>query len=271
MESDQPDLYFYHLQRRAPKPVPVLNEACLFNVTTSVPKHYGCVFHGTISRQYADELVLKHGNGAYLVRESLRQRKQYTLVLLFDGEVKNFRLYFDGAHHYVADKLYETLEDLVADGLICYYCEKYGRSQIERMTVRRSSRTQSASHSIYSEPQFAPIGKTNPEQQRPASSEIKQRKSMALLGDADGVFTAVEPVKSKHDFRVTTFFGPHWCAVCNNYMWGLVSQVKNMQNYCFIIPLSLNPPNLFGVRNFIEFTYLFNLFLSIDIFCENIH
>ncbi|XP_063716572.1 beta-chimaerin-like isoform X2 [Symsagittifera roscoffensis] len=196
---DEPDLYFYNLQRQAPKPVPVLNDFHSFNLTAHIPDHYGLVFHGVLNRVEADNLVRKFGQGAYLVRESNRQR-----------------------------------EDLVKDGLICFYCEKYGKREIEKMTMRKNNSTKSellfAGKVELDDASETRLSKSNSNTPRKSeiSSEAKpvivRRSAMDLRGDLDGIFQAVEPIKSKHGFKVTTFFGPHWCAVCNNYMWGLVSQ-----------------------------------------------
>lgn len=43
------------------------------------------------------------GEGAYLIRASRRAADAYTLCLLFDGNVMNYKLYYDGMH-YVAEK-----------------------------------------------------------------------------------------------------------------------------------------------------------------------
>lgn len=53
--------------------------------------------------------------GAYLVRESRRAPGSYTLAICFDRKVLNYRLYYDGLH-YVGEKRFERMEDLVADG-----------------------------------------------------------------------------------------------------------------------------------------------------------
>lgn len=41
----------------------------------------------------------------------------------FDGATKNYKLYYDTnlLQHYVGDKYFEYLDDLVADGLICFF------------------------------------------------------------------------------------------------------------------------------------------------------
>lgn len=48
------------------------------------------------------------------------------------GATKHFRLYFDG-QHYVADKRFDTVHDLVADGLITMYVETKAADYIGRI------------------------------------------------------------------------------------------------------------------------------------------
>ena len=49
--------------------------------------------------------------------------------LRFEGKTKNFKLYFDGLH-YVGEKKFESVEDLVADGLITFHLQ----SKVSRIT-----------------------------------------------------------------------------------------------------------------------------------------
>jgi len=44
------------------------------------------------------------------------------LARRFDGVTKNFKLYYDN-QHYVGEKRFDTIQDLVADGLITFYLE----------------------------------------------------------------------------------------------------------------------------------------------------
>ncbi|KAH7946458.1 hypothetical protein HPB49_025436 [Dermacentor silvarum] len=91
-------------------------------------------FHGIISREEA-ERMLQEGDGCYLVRESQRAPGQYTLSLRFGNACKNFRLYHDGMH-YVGEKRFATLQDLVADGLITMYLETYAGEYINSMCAQ---------------------------------------------------------------------------------------------------------------------------------------
>ncbi|CAL8307396.1 unnamed protein product [Merluccius merluccius] len=90
-------------------------------------------YHGMISREEADQL-LNQAEGSYLIRESQRQAGTYTLALRFRNQTKNFRLYHDGKH-FVAEKRFESIHDLVTDGLITLYIETKAAEYIAKMTI----------------------------------------------------------------------------------------------------------------------------------------
>lgn len=95
-----------------------------------------------MNRTEAEQLLL-HGtesdgeaDGRYLVRESSRTKGQMTLSLRFSSMTKNYRLYHDDAgQHYVNElKKFDTLHDLVADGLITLYMELHAGDYIANLT-----------------------------------------------------------------------------------------------------------------------------------------
>ena len=51
----------------------------------------------------------------------------------FDGATKNFKLYYDG-QHYVGEKRFDDVNDLVADGLITYYLESKAADYIASLS-----------------------------------------------------------------------------------------------------------------------------------------
>lgn len=51
----------------------------------------------------------------------------------FDGQTKNYKLYYDGLH-YVGEKRFETVEQLVADGLIHFYIESRAADYIASLS-----------------------------------------------------------------------------------------------------------------------------------------
>ncbi|KAG9328757.1 hypothetical protein JZ751_010776, partial [Albula glossodonta] len=97
------------------------------------PKYYGREYHGMISREEADQL-LSVAEGSYLIRESQRQPGTYTLALRFGNQTRNFRLYYDGKH-FVGEKRFESIHDLVTDGLITLYIETKAAEYIAKMTI----------------------------------------------------------------------------------------------------------------------------------------
>lgn len=182
----------YLLQERAPKPKEVLCNRRIFNK----PIQYGEEYHGLIERQEAEQLLKEAGEGAYLVRASRRSPDANTLCMLFDGNVLNYKLYFDGCH-FVAEKRFEELRLLVADGLIAMYMDKYASDYIRRM----------ADEAIY--------------EQSPYSQYITEQRALA------------SPSKQPHEFVSFTFKMPHYCDYCRNFLWGLVQQGVRCSNCGF--------------------------------------
>ena len=104
-----------------------------------------------ISRQEA-EFLLGTDDGNFLVRESNNPPGSATLaikfffffflnlkfisklnILRFSNETKNYKMYYDGAF-YVGDKRFDSVSDLVHDGLISFYIEKHASNYIAMMS-----------------------------------------------------------------------------------------------------------------------------------------
>uniref|UniRef100_A0AAY4A3E0 Beta-chimaerin n=1 Tax=Denticeps clupeoides TaxID=299321 RepID=A0AAY4A3E0_9TELE len=181
-----------------------------------------CRFHGMISRERADEL-LGSAEGAYLIRESQRQPGSYTLALRFGHQTLNYRLFYDGKH-FVGEKRFESVHDLVTDGLITLYIETKAAEYIARMTtnpiyehlgytsllrdkiVHRLSRVRNEPKKVT----FQKDGKI--------SSPLVRHSA---IKDCPEKHCNYEKV---HNFKVHTFRGPHWCEYCANFLWGLIAQ-----------------------------------------------
>ncbi|XP_031667669.1 beta-chimaerin-like [Oncorhynchus kisutch] len=133
-EDYQPPIwksYLYRLQQEAPRPKRM---TCPQEMETR-PKYYGREFHGMLSRESADEL-LGGAEGAYLVRESQRQpgTPHLGLKVLFGHQTLNYRLFYDGSTLW-GRKRFETVHDLVTDGLITLYIETKAAEYIAKMTT----------------------------------------------------------------------------------------------------------------------------------------
>ncbi|XP_054903778.1 beta-chimaerin isoform X2 [Poeciliopsis prolifica] len=210
--------YLYQLQQEAPRPKRI---TCPQEME-SRPKYYGREFHGMISREYADEL-LAGKEGAYLIRESQRQPGTHTLALSFGHQTLNYRLFYDGKH-FVGEKRFESVHDLVTDALITLYIETKAAEYIAKMTT----------NPIYEHLGYTSLlkdkmvhrlsrGRTEPrrvtfQSDDRISSPVVRRSA---LKDTPEKLSSYEKI---HNFKVHTFRGPHWCEYCANFMWGLIAQ-----------------------------------------------
>uniref|UniRef100_A0A672IWK8 N-chimaerin n=1 Tax=Salarias fasciatus TaxID=181472 RepID=A0A672IWK8_SALFA len=183
------------------------------------------MYHGMISREDADQL-LSQAEGSYLIRESQRQPGTYTLALRFGNQTRNFRLYHDGKH-FVGEKRFESIHDLVTDGLITLYIETKAAEYIAKMTIN---------------PIYEHVGYTTLNQEPPSSllprggrgtdgtdaapgrggteDRLTSLVRRATLRESD----LMPKYEKVHNFKVHTFRGPHWCEYCANFMWGLIAQ-----------------------------------------------
>lgn len=76
-----------------------------------------------------------------MVRESGTEFGQHCLVLRINGDIKNYRLYYDCCLFYVGEKKFPSLNELVTDGIIHLFIEAKAKSYIESMSK----------HSVYVE------------------------------------------------------------------------------------------------------------------------
>ncbi|XP_014680656.1 PREDICTED: beta-chimaerin-like isoform X2 [Priapulus caudatus] len=223
------------------------------------------LFHGMVSREEADA-QLSECDGCYLVRESQRAPGSYTLSMRFNDVTKNYRLFYDG-HHYVGDKRFETLQELVADGLITLYMETHAADYIAVMANEsdyeespyfklnsqlRRSRTQDSIHSNKSlqlsgkaaelEPVEIPVDDIDflPDRETPETSSQQGDYETPHPDAVRGLEEALERKRldvhhyeKAHQFKVHTFRGPHWCDFCGNFLWGLIAQGVRCQDCGF--------------------------------------
>lgn len=214
--------YLYQLQQEAPHPRRL---TCTCEVENR-PKYYGREYHGMISREEADQL-LSQAEGSYLIRESQRQPGTYTLALRFGNQTKNFRLYHDGKH-FVGEKRFESIHDLVTDGLITLYIETKAAEYIAKMTINPIYEHVGYT-TLNQEPtlkKHLPLSPDVPDGPVPAKDGCNAEERLtslvrrATLRESD----LMPKYEKVHNFKVHTFRGPHWCEYCANFMWGLIAQ-----------------------------------------------
>ncbi|XP_074652325.1 N-chimaerin-like isoform X3 [Tubulanus polymorphus] len=226
--------YLYHLQMQAPKPKRVV---CRRDLGSRVPFQYGREFHGAISREETDSL-LSECDGCYLVRESQRAPGTYTLAIRFEAITKNFKLFYDG-QHYVGEKRFDTIHDLVADGLITFYLESKASDYIEALS-KESNYEESPYYRNKYRKQRELLIRSPQIYEGIGVKGSYERDAAVLRGDTtdsspkeDKMPIDVTKYKKPHNFKVHTFKGPHWCEFCANFMWGLIAQGVKCQDCGF--------------------------------------
>lgn len=250
--------YLYRLQQKAPKARRIV---CNKEIPNK-PTHYGKEFHGCISREEADELV-SEADGCYLVRESQRSPGSYTLTMRFGRVSKNFRLYYDGSH-YVGEKRFQTIQDLVADGLITMYIDTYAKDYVDTMMI-----------SPVKSEEKKDVGKDETKENEPAKEStdeadaaVKDQEHRYSIGKRPSLKPSA--YKKNHNFKVNTFKGPHWCDYCRNFLWGLIMQGVKCQDCGFnahkqcstsgLIPANCQPDKKYVRRVFgVDLTTLVKL------------
>ncbi|KAG8201103.1 hypothetical protein JTE90_028773 [Oedothorax gibbosus] len=226
--------YLYQLQQEAPIPKRILCNREVY----ARPSHYGREFHGKISREEAERLLVE--DGCYLVRESQRALGQYTLSMRFGGITKNFKLYYDGKH-YVGEKRFDTIQDLVADGLISMYLEVHAGDYIATMCMeskyedspymtlnsykRKITRNRCRSTIRHAKDEVAlkkEVQKEEPYHEYDRPPIESPTNDVFLHEDGDGI--DVLQFEKLHVFKTNNFIGLPWCDFCGNFMWGLIAQ-----------------------------------------------
>ncbi|XP_068103121.1 N-chimaerin [Hyperolius riggenbachi] len=214
--------YLYQLQQEAPHPRRI---TCTQEVENR-PKYYGREFFGMISREETDQL-LSVAEGSYLIRESQRQPGTYTLALRFGNQTRNFRLYHDGKH-FVGEKRFESIHDLVTDGLITLYIETKAAEYIAKMTINPiyehigyTTLTREPAHKKH----MPTVKEAHDEKDSSGEDVTAENRLTSLVRRATLKENEQVPKYEKvHNFKVHTFRGPHWCEYCANFMWGLIAQ-----------------------------------------------
>lgn len=238
--------YLYQLQQKAPKPKRITSKQNMIG-DRNLP--YGREFHGAISREETD-LLIGDCDGCYLVRESQRAEKSYTLAIRFDYQTKNFKLYYDG-QHYVGEKRFDTIHDLVEDGLIAFYLESKAADYIARLSnesnyeespyyrTKRKKQHQIlvsshpstlASLTASSSGSLCPVHHSTDGTICSQDSPTSLKQALSLLGDPK---FNIKLYEKAHNFKTTTFKGPYWCDYCANFMWGLIAQGVKCQDCGF--------------------------------------
>ena len=166
----------------------------------------------------------------------------------FDSKIRNYKLYYDG-QHYVRDKRYDSLYELVAEGLLTLYMEANARPYIEMMnsfnnyekspymTLNKIKRRTVIGQAGRKSDTFMAKDSCCHEDRKDSGILELQTKDLAISQPVAGerfVSDAVDYDKP-HAFKTHTFKGLNWCEFCGNFLWGFTAQgVKCEGIYCIL-------------------------------------
>ncbi|XP_075154955.1 rho GTPase activating protein at 5A [Haematobia irritans] len=244
----KPELY--KIQLEAPNPKPLHTNKILKNNVGNeekIPNFYGTEYHGRMNHKEADELLNNKPDGTFIVRKSPGAEDYYTLSLRFNGKTKHFKIYFkSGEGHFLQEKSkhFESVYDLVADGLVSFYMQLHAAPIINEINQQTGNSYQSSPYmtlnrrklrALSNDLRKSLVHKTNGN--KDYLDDRKVIDSNKQISVVDGCSASTEKVidqdvdtllpfvyEKDHAFKVHTFKGLNWCEVCANFLWGFTAQ-----------------------------------------------
>lgn len=250
----------YKIQLEAPTPKALMRQRDI----SDSPDYFGYEYHGNLDYKLTKQLLSSSCDGSYLIRQSPGATDFFTLSIKFDERVKHFKIYYKpNLGHYLKEdsKRFETIHELVADGLVTFYMQKHAAPIIKEMM--------SQSRNCY---QQSPYMTLNRRKLRALSNDLRKSiKGPELLdvpvyplADVEiktGIITNEEidvlPIvyEKPHHFKIHTFKGLNWCELCANFLWGFTAQGVKCEGEFFYIYLIV-PNNL--ICTYLNIIYLFD-------------
>lgn len=233
---------------------------------------YGYEYHGVMDHKQSEELLKDTVDGSYLVRRSPGASDYYTLSLRFNNRTKHYKIYYKpNCGHFLKEdfKRFETIHDLVADGLVNFYMQIHAAPIIQSMLTQTKSSYQQSPYMTLNRRKLRALSndlrKSLKYENQPPNIDnvgaitsslttatitnttdakaIKQTEENFNHLNANGQNLAspsddidVLPViyQKSHKFKIHTFKGLNWCEFCANFLWGFTAQGVKCEDCGFI-------------------------------------
>lgn len=226
------------MQLEAPTPKPILRKKPL-NSSDELTQ-YGDEYHGQMGFQEAEKLLDNTADGSFLLRKSPKAEEYFTLSVRFNKKTKHFKIYYKpGKGHYLQEqsKHFETINELVADGLITFYIQLHAApilSQINQQTLHSFQQSPYMTlnrrklRALSNEMRKSLI-KTNSQEQKETDVDLTPENPANNNTDVADASLGIDPIlpliyEKAHNFRTHTFKGLNWCEFCANFLWGFTAQ-----------------------------------------------
>ncbi|XP_059621724.1 beta-chimaerin [Phlebotomus argentipes] len=222
----KPELY--RIQLEAPTPKAVMRKHDL----DSAPEQYGWEYHGEMDHRRSEEILSDTQDGTFLVRQSPGAADFFTLSVRFNRRTKHYRIFHrPGYGHYLKEdfKRFDSIHDLVADGLVNFYMQIHAAPVFQEMLAQTQ-------HSYHQSPYMT----LNRRKLRALSKDL--RKTVLAAGLPPPAAAAapdeadVLPIvyEKHHAFKLHSFKGLNWCEFCANFLWGFTAQGVKCEDCGFI-------------------------------------
>lgn len=234
----------YKIQLDAPTPKAIMR----LTDVTDPPVFYGYEFHGQLDHKRSESILDDKSDGSYLVRQSAGASDFYTLSLRFGNRTKHYKIYYkpNWGHFLKEDfKRFESIHDLVADGLVNFYMQIHAAPIIQEMM--------SQTRNCY---QQSPYMTLNRRKLRALSNDLRKSLKLDNQKNENLLITSSTPPKQaltptnanvpeemdalpvvyqkSHKFKIHTFKGLNWCEFCANFLWGFTAQGVKCEDCGFI-------------------------------------
>nr|NP_727007.1 Rho GTPase activating protein at 5A, isoform A [Drosophila melanogaster]AAF46047.1 Rho GTPase activating protein at 5A, isoform A [Drosophila melanogaster] len=234
----KPELYKLQLEAPAPCPLrcqrtlplpPAKSTAEAVEANNLAGRLYGSEYHGLMGHLEAEQLLANARDGSYFVRRSPQSDGYYTLSLRFNKRPKHYKLlYKPGVGHYLRgqDKRFDTVHDMVADGLINFHMQLHASPIIQQINQQTKNCYQQSPYMTLNGRKLRALsnelGKAAAKESKESPAEEKEQKQ------EEPPPPAVDPMplvyEKPHHFKVHTFKGLNWCEFCANFLWGFTAQ-----------------------------------------------
>lgn len=177
----------------------------------------------------------------------------------FEGKTKHYKIYFNPSYgHFLKEdfKRFETIHDLVADGLVNFYLQKHAAPIIQQMLVQTKSSFQQSPYMTLNRRKLRAISNElrrslkvqdiidNDCNANGNSLNVSDENQPLLLPDVIETSGAAmnnnfglssssqdqesEPLpvvyEKPHRFIINNFKGLNFCEFCGNFLWGFTAQ-----------------------------------------------
>lgn len=226
----------------APTPKAIMRRTDEFRTDVcEIVDFYGYEYHGKMDHKMSESILKNSPDGSYLIRSSPAATDFYTLTLRFNAHTKHYKIYYKpNLGHFLKEdfKRFETIHDLVADGLISFYMQIHAAPIIQSMMSQTRNCYQQSPYMTLNRRKLRALSNDMRKSLKFTEVTDSSSKQMTIANDlpnesnststTNGVAQEEEilPIiyEKSHNFKVHTFKGLNWCEFCANFLWGFTAQ-----------------------------------------------